>query len=126
MSSKRGSGTQTTMCYIVAYDIPDDRRRTRGHQILMGFGKWTRYSLFECFLTRRDLILLQSKLAPYLLSTRDSVRFYPLCANCVGNVETISDSRQSMSLSSSFKLSSERFCIDELRAQASRRASGAG
>lgn len=91
MSSKKGSSTRATMCYVVAYDIPDDRRRTRVHKILMGFGKWTQYSLFECFLTRKDLILLQSKLAPYLLSIRDSVRFYPLCANCVANVETIGD-----------------------------------
>src|SRR6266704_1247844 len=48
MMSKRRSGTHTT-CYVVAYDIPDDRRRTKVHQILMGFGKWTQYSLFECF-----------------------------------------------------------------------------
>ncbi len=90
MSSKRGSNSQT-MCYVVAYDIPDDRRRTKVHQILMGFGKWTQYSLFECFLTRKDLILLQSKLGEYLINAQDSVRFYPLCGNCVEKVETIGD-----------------------------------
>ena len=88
MRSKRGSSTQA-MCYVVAYDIPDDRRRTKVHQILMGFGKWTQYSLFECFLTRKDMILLQSKLGEYLINTEDSVRFYPLCANCVEKVQTI-------------------------------------
>ncbi|HLG62382.1 MAG TPA: CRISPR-associated endonuclease Cas2 [Ktedonosporobacter sp.] len=86
--SKRGGRTQTT-CYVVAYDIPDDRRRTKVHQILLGFGKWTQYSLFECFLTRKDLLLLQTKLDAYLIETKDSVRFYPLCANCVEKVETI-------------------------------------
>jgi CRISPR-associated protein Cas2 len=85
---KSGSSSQTT-CYVVAYDIPDDRRRTKVHQILMGFGKWTQYSLFECFLSRKDLILLQSKLDKYLIDAQDSVRFYPLCANCVAKVETI-------------------------------------
>ena len=90
MRSKRGSSTQA-MCYVVAYDIPDDRRRTKVHQILMGFAKWTQYSLFECFLTRKDMILLQSKLGEYLINTKDSVRFYPLCANCVEKVETIGD-----------------------------------
>ena len=90
MRSKSGSVNQT-MCYVVAYDIPDDRRRTKVHQILMGFGKWTQYSLFECFLTRKDVILLQSKLGEYLINTEDSVRFYPLCANCVAKVETIGD-----------------------------------
>ena len=86
--SKRGGRTQTT-CYVVAYDIPDDRRRTKVHQILLGFGKWTQYSLFECFLTRKDLLLLQTKLDAYLIETKDSVRFYPLCANCVEKVGTI-------------------------------------
>jgi CRISPR-associated protein Cas2 len=86
---RKGASSSQTMCYVVAYDIPDDRRRTKVHQILMGFGKWTQYSLFECFLTRKDLILLQSKLEEYLIGTEDSVRFYPLCANCVSKVETI-------------------------------------
>src|SRR5579864_6173062 len=88
MRSKSGSGSQT-MCYVIAYDIPDDRRRTKIHQILMGFGKWTQYSLFECFLTRKQLVLLRSKLAVHLIEAQDSVRFYPLCANCVEKVETI-------------------------------------
>ena len=82
------SHSQTT-CYIVAYDIPDDRRRTKVHKVLSGFGKWTQYSLFECFLTRKQLVILQSKLAKYVEDTQDSVRFYPLCANCVSRVETV-------------------------------------
>ena len=88
MSRKSGSRGQTT-CYVIAYDIPDDRRRTKVHEILLGFGKWTQYSLFECFLSRKDVILLQSKLGEYLIEAQDSVRFYPLCANCVEKVETI-------------------------------------
>jgi len=35
------------------------------------------------------VILLQSKLSEYLINTQDSVRFYPLCANCVEKVEMI-------------------------------------
>src|SRR6266699_2209759 len=77
--------SRETTCYVIAYDIPDDRRRTKVHQILMGFGKWTQYSLFECFLSRKELVLLRSKLA----EQQDSVRFYPLCANCVKRVETV-------------------------------------
>src|SRR5205807_7165286 len=95
MRSKRGSSTQT-MCYVVAYDIPDDRRRTKVHQILMGFGKWTQYSLFECFLTRKDLILLQSKLGKHLINTEDSVRFYPIRINL---------------RMTAFERSASRFCV---------------
>jgi CRISPR-associated protein Cas2 len=76
-------------CYVVAYDIPDDKRRKNIHKLLLGYGKWTQYSLFECFLTRKELVLLQAKLEQHLDAVRDSVRFYPLCANCVSKVETI-------------------------------------
>lgn len=78
-----------TLCYVIAYDIPDDRRRTKIHRILLGFGKWTQYSLFECFLNRRELLRLQAKLEEHLVAREDSVRIYPLCANCVDKVETI-------------------------------------
>lgn len=78
-----------TTCYVIAYDIPNDKRRTKVHRVLTGFGKWTQYSLFECFLTRKELIILRSKLAEHLVNAEDSVRFYPLCANCVTKVETV-------------------------------------
>ena len=86
--AKTNSSRQTT-CYVIAYDIPDDRRRTRVHKILLGFGKWTQYSLFECFLSGKELVLLRSKLAEHLVPKEDSVRFYPLCANCIERVETV-------------------------------------
>jgi CRISPR-associated protein Cas2 len=90
MKTKARTRSQNqTICYVIAYDIPDDNRRTKIHQVLLGFGKWTQYSLFECFLSRKELILLQSKLEEHLDATQDSVRFYPLCANCVSKVQTV-------------------------------------
>src|SRR5205809_3729400 len=88
MRTKASTHSQTT-CYVIAYDIPDDKRRTKIHKILLGYGKWTQYSLFECFLTRKELVLLRSKLTEQLVAKEDSVRFYPLCANCVSKVETV-------------------------------------
>ena len=76
-------------CYVIAYDIPDDKRRTKIHKILQGYGAWTHYSLFECFLTRKQLVLLQSRLTEHLVVKEDSVRFYSLCASCVSKVETV-------------------------------------
>ncbi len=60
-------------CYVVAYDIPDDKRRTKIHKVLLGFGKWTQFSLFECFLNQKDFILLQTKLAEHMVAREDSV-----------------------------------------------------
>ncbi len=86
--SQIGTSGQTT-CSVVAYDIPNDKRRTKIHQLLQGYGKWTQYSLFECFLTRKQLVLLQSKLEKHLGDAKESVRFSPLCATCVSRVETV-------------------------------------
>jgi CRISPR-associated protein Cas2 len=75
--------------YVVAYDIPDDRRRTRVHRALSGFGQWTQYSLFECFLSVKERVLLREKLDRLLKPEEDSVRFYPLCEHCLGKVKTV-------------------------------------
>jgi CRISPR-associated protein Cas2 len=79
--------------YIIAYDIPVDRRRTRVHKTLSGFGRWTQYSLFECYLSDKELIQLRGKLEPVLDHTQDSVRFYPLCAGCAVKVETVGSAK---------------------------------
>jgi len=86
--ARSASANQSTL-YIIAYDIPDDRRRTKVHKILSGFGTWTQFSLFECFLSKKELVQLRAKLAKHLKDTQDSVRFYPLCASCVEKVETV-------------------------------------
>jgi len=80
---------RTTTLYVVAYDIPDDRRRTKIHKTLSGYGQWTQYSLFECFLTEKQYIQLRQRLERHLAPGKDSVRFYPLCAACRGRVETV-------------------------------------
>jgi len=78
-----------TRFYIVAYDLSSNKRRNKVHKILSGFGQWTQYSLFELFVTDKELVLLQNKLEKVLNAEKDSVRFYPLCAACLKNVETV-------------------------------------
>jgi CRISPR-associated protein Cas2 len=89
MPSTNSTTTTTTTCYLIAYDIPDDRHRTKVHKVLSGFGKWTQYSIFECFLTKKEFITLKTKLAKHISPERDSVRFYPICQNCLPKVETV-------------------------------------
>jgi len=48
--------------YVIAYDIIDDRRRTRVHRILSGFGTALQYSVFRCALTNLELLQLRAKL----------------------------------------------------------------
>ncbi len=87
-----GAATEAAL-YVIAYDIPDDKRRGKVHRLLCGYGSWTQYSLFECWLTRRQLLELRAKLAPLLLEERDSVRLYPLCGACQGKVITVGGAR---------------------------------
>jgi len=79
---------QTTF-YVVAYDIPNDKRRTKVHKTLGGFGQWTQYSLFECHLSDKQYLQLRHKLDRLLQADEDSVRFYILCAACLARVETV-------------------------------------
>jgi len=83
------SDNRTTTLYMVAYDISSDRRRTKVHKTLSGFGQWTQYSLFECYLTEKQYLQLRQKLDRHLEASQDTVRFYPLCASCREKVETV-------------------------------------
>jgi CRISPR-associated protein Cas2 len=78
-----------TTLYVIAYDITNNRRRTKVHKALCGFGRWTQYSLFECFLTPRQRIQLRQRLDDLIDPTEDSVRVYPLCTACVERTETV-------------------------------------
>ncbi len=87
------SDKKDTTFYVIAYDIPNDRRRTKVHNILCGFGRWTQYSLFECYLDAKELITLRHKLDKYLKEDEDSVRFYTLCEKCLAKTETVGGSK---------------------------------
>jgi CRISPR-associated protein Cas2 len=78
--------------YLVAYDISDDRRRTKVHKLLCGFGQWTQYSLFECFLTDKELVALHGRLDKLLKADEDNVRFYHVCQACQSKTETVGSS----------------------------------
>lgn len=78
-----------TSFYVVSYDIPNDRRRTKVHDTLMGFGDWIQYSVFECHLTKKQLLILRSKLAKLMKHEEDKLRIYNLCEDCLRKVETL-------------------------------------
>jgi CRISPR-associated protein Cas2 len=75
--------------YVVSYDIPDDRRRTRVHSALTGFGTWVQFSVFECFLDRKQRMLLQARLLNEIHQREDTVRIYGLCGACIPKVEVL-------------------------------------
>lgn len=64
--------------WIVSYDIPDDKRRTRVHKILEGYGRRVQHSVFECDLDETKIIRLELLLLREIDQPEDDVRFYPL------------------------------------------------
>jgi len=78
-----------TTFYLIAYDIPVDKRRTKVHKILSGFGHWTQYSLFECHLTEKQYLQLRHRLEEHIREETDSVRFYTMCSACMDRTETV-------------------------------------
>lgn len=77
----------TTLFYLIVYNLPDNKaankRRTRLHKMLCGYGKWTQYSLFECFLSSVQFAKLQTQIENLIQPKEDSVRIYILDAGAL-------------------------------------------
>ena len=77
------------MFVIISYDISEDKRRTKIHNVLKSYGQWVQYSVFECDLTPAQYAKLRSRLAKLIDNQTDSIRFYFLCACCQDRIERI-------------------------------------
>ncbi len=78
------------MTYLISYDIEEDRTRTKLSKLLQGYGVRIQYSVFECSLTDARFQKLYGEILK--LTTEKcagSVRFYPLCKNCMEKIMTI-------------------------------------
>jgi CRISPR-associated protein Cas2 len=77
------------MLYVVSYDIPDARRRTRVANACKDFGQRVQYSVFECLLKGDLRERLVSRLKAETNEREDSIRIYPLCAACEKGLEIL-------------------------------------
>jgi CRISPR-associated protein Cas2 len=78
------------MFVVVVYDISDDRRRTRLHNVLLNFGSPVQYSVFECILEGKRLAEMKKAIGRVIKPRRDRVRFYYLCESCLARTEVTS------------------------------------
>lgn len=74
---------------VVAYDIPDSKRRNQVANILLDYGNRVQYSVFEVWLTGRTHRELHQRLGQVIDGTADSVRLYRLCADCRGGIRML-------------------------------------
>lgn len=86
-----------TLFYLIVYDLPDskaaNKRRNRLHKLLSGYGTWTQYSVFECFLTAMQFAKLQVQIERLIRSDEDSVRIYVLDARSLRQTLTYGSDR---------------------------------
>ncbi|RLC94151.1 MAG: CRISPR-associated endonuclease Cas2 [Chloroflexi bacterium] len=75
---------------LVVYDISNDRRRTRLHNVLLDFGTPVQYSVFECALDEAGLAQMKKAVMRVIRPRSDRVRFYYLCARCLAQTEVTS------------------------------------
>lgn len=64
--------------YAVSYDIPSDRRRVKIANALKSYGERVQYSVFECWLSQREVTELKKRLVRLYDEAEDSIRFYPV------------------------------------------------
>jgi len=59
--------------YLVAYDIPDQKRLRSVHRKLLGYGEPIQYSVFICDLSQTELITMKSQLLQLINANQDSI-----------------------------------------------------
>ena len=64
--------------YIVSYDIADPKRLRKVFKIMRAWGDHLQLSVFECQLTRMDLVRLRAELADTIHHDQDQVLFVDL------------------------------------------------
>ncbi len=74
--------------WMIAYDISDDKQRRVVHELLKDHGQRVQYSVFECELSKQQLMALRTQLSA-ALDAEDSIRWYPLCRWCEANVDWV-------------------------------------
>lgn len=66
------------VCYLVCYDICEDKRLRKVFQTMRNYGDHLQYSVFECHLTPSDLVRCRSELAGIIHHDEDQVLFVSL------------------------------------------------
>lgn len=78
---------QTTLWYLVSYDIREPKRWRRAYRVLRGYGRRLQYSVFRCKLGPAELERLRWELEK-VLEAEDALMFIGLCSGCVQRISS--------------------------------------
>jgi CRISPR-associated protein Cas2 len=76
--------------HLVVYDISNDRRRTKLHNLLLDYGTPVQYSVFECTLEPEQAEKMRKAIMKRIRPKKDRVRIYTLCKSCVSQISVTS------------------------------------
>jgi len=68
--------------FLIAYDLGNDKRRAKLARLLESYGARVQGSVFEVYLTEKELQEFQKKSKKLINEKVDSLRIYILCENC--------------------------------------------
>lgn len=85
MSARKVNRAKKTFI-VVAYDIADDKRRSKIVRILEKVGTRVNLSVFECMLTDAQYIKLRKDISERINAKEDHLAYYPICMNCYAKI----------------------------------------
>lgn len=68
--------------YVIVYDIVDDKRRLKMAKVFESLGERVQKSVFEAYLSRKEIERLKKRILKLIHEEEDSVRVYNLCEAC--------------------------------------------
>ena len=74
--------------WLVCYDVHDPDRLRKCAKHMEGYGHRVQYSVFRCWMSKRDAERLRWELTQKL-EKEDEVMLIPLCGSCVGGIVCI-------------------------------------
>jgi CRISPR-associated protein Cas2 len=77
------------MFCVVAYDMPNTKRRTKLLKAMKGFGVHTQFSVFECELDRKEHDKMLRAIERIIETKEDKIKIYRLCRDCVRNIQVL-------------------------------------
>jgi CRISPR-associated protein Cas2 len=84
---KRRERVQDRTLVVVAYDVRDDRRRTRLATVLLGFGARIQGSVYELWIDGQRLERMWAMVGQEV-AAEDYVRCYIICGGCEGRTRS--------------------------------------
>ena len=71
--------------WLVSYDVHDPGRLRKCAKHMEGYGERVQYSVFRCWMTKREMERLRWELTEKL-DPEDEVMLIPLCGGCVAGI----------------------------------------